>query len=326
MVSKMMQNLGRNMLRMDKTMMQAATGKKIHLPSDDPVAISRSMKIKADLSQFQQYKKNVDDVVSFLETTELAVKNVGDALAKVRELTVQASNGVLTDSDMVKIKEEITELKNQIISIGNTTYAGKYIFSGKKTDQPLFDANGNYNVNLENKYDPTLVDDKVQFEVGVNDRIEINSLGFEIFDSVTFGNILEDADGNLSVSSGVPEDPPNPAIPADKSGLIQLIESLEKFLEEGDNASLTGSLDKIDHYINVNLTARSQIGAKVNRMDLVKNRIVDDTVNFTKLQSELEDADMAEVYTRLLAEENVYRSSLSIGARIIQPSLLDFLR
>lgn len=318
MISKLMLNLNRNMLRMDKTMLQASTGKKYHLPSDNPVAITKSMKIKTDLSQMEQYKKNVDDVVSFLETTELAIKGMGDALSKIRELTVQASNGVLTVEERVKIQEEMAELKNQIVTLGNTTYAGQYIFSGKSSDKPLLEYDSanqtyKYNVDLVDKYVPTEMDDKILFEVGINDRIAINTLGFELFD-LAVPDPTDPDDKNRSCSAG------------DSVGLIDFISEIEGYLQADDDEKLTGALEKIDQFINVNLTARAQVGAKVNRMELVQNRIADDKINFTNLQSEIEDADLAEVYMNLLTEENVYRSSLSIGARIIQPSLLDFLR
>ncbi|KAB3539674.1 flagellar hook-associated protein FlgL [Alkaliphilus pronyensis] len=316
MITNLMQNLNRNMLRLDKTQLQAATGKRVHLPSDDPVAISRSLKIRADISELNQYSKNVNDAVSFLETTELAVKNVGDALQRLRELTVQASNGVLSEDDTRKIKGEVEEIKAQIISLGNTTYSGKYIFSGKKTDEPLFEFNNDplvdeyeYNVDLAERKDPATVDDKMQFEVGVNETIEINTLGLEVFDI-----IAPDAAGDREVTDGT------------EPGIITMINQVIDNLENGDEAGLTADIEEIDKYLNVNLTARSEIGGKVNRMELVQNRIADDKVNFTRLQSQLEDADMAEVYMNLMNEENVYRSSLSIGARIIQPTLIDFLR
>ena len=311
MITNMMQNLNKNMLRMDKKQMQVSTGKRIHVPSDDPVAISRSLKIRADLSELDQYRKNVDDSVSFLETTDLAVKNVGEALQRLRELTVQASNGVLTGEDTKKIAGEVKEIKEQIINLGNTTYSGKYIFSGKKTDEKLFifdtDPAVNdyvYNVGLTNNIDPNVIDDKIQFEVGVNEKIEINSLGFEIFD--------------------LP--PSTSATAGDKPGIIAMINGILTDLDTGNSAGLSAAIANVDSYINVNLTARSDIGAKMNRMELVQNRIADDKINYSKLRSQLEDADMGEVIMQLMKEENVYRASLSVGARVIQPTLLDFLR
>lgn len=134
MISNMMRNLNRTMLRLDKKQMQGYTGKRIHKASDDPIATSRVLKVKADISQLRQYDKNVDDAISWLETTELAVKNTNEALHRIRELTVQAANGVLTEEETQKVNEEIKQLKAQIISLGNTTYGSSYIFSGKKVD------------------------------------------------------------------------------------------------------------------------------------------------------------------------------------------------
>ncbi len=309
MIRNMMQNLNKNMLRLDKSQMQVSTGKRVHVPSDDPVAISRSLKIRADLSELKQFKVNVDDATSFLETTELAIKNVGNALQRLRELTVQAANGVLTNEDTLKIKGEVEEIKEQIVNIGNTTYAGKYIFSGKKINEPLFKFDNGlsdyvYNVNLSDVVDPNAIDDKIQFEVGVNEKLEINSLGFEVFDDVASKEVSEN----------------NPI------GIVNMINQIMTHLDAGDNASLSAAIANVDHYLNINMTVRSEIGAKVNRMELVQNRISDDMVNFTSLQSKLEDADMGEVIMRLLNEENVYRASLSVGAKVIQPTLLDFLR
>ena len=74
------------------------------------------------------------------------------------------------------------------------------------------------------------------------------------------------------------------------------------------------------------LAVRAEVGAKSNRVDLIKNRLQDDNYNFTVLLSKNEDADLAQVITNLKMDENVYRASLAAGARIMQPSLIDFLR
>ncbi len=299
MISKMMQNLNANMLRLDKRQMQMASGKKFQVASDDPIAVSRTMKIKADLSELDQYKKNIDDAISFLETTELAVKSVGDALQRLRELVGQAANGVLTDEDELKMKNEVAELKEQIVSLGNSTYSGKYIFSGKKTDMPLFTHNGTeyeYNVGLSSA-------DIIHFQVGVNETISINCLGFSVFDNT-----------------------PGPVAAGAAAGIVGMINDIMTQLNNAEYENLSGSLADIDTYLNINLTARSEIGAKINRMELVQERIADDKINYSKLRTQLEDADMAETIMQLMNEENVYNASLSVGARIIQPTLLDFLR
>ena len=85
-------------------------------------------------------------------------------------------------------------------------------------------------------------------------------------------------------------------------------------------------VDKFDEHQDSLLEERSNIGARVNRMELVLNRIAENSVNFTRLLSDAEDADMSEVIMHLKNSENVYRASLQTGAKVIQPSLIDFLR
>lgn len=550
MITRMMRNMNSNMLRLDKLQNQGATTKRINRPSDDPIAISRSLRVKTDISQLTQYNKNVDDAISWLETTELAVKNMNEAVVRVRDLMVQAANGPLTVEETTKIQEEIKELKAQIISLGNTSYGNSYIFSGKKIDQPLFDAEGNYLINLKDYKDPAYVDDKKDIQVGNFENIGINTLGFELFEAyekpvVYSGDLsaLPLADGestvivleleegkpiSLTVTGGVatgdinitdnynagitidasgdihaqindiigglkemseahgsplkgysfekyeanewdgtqvrdgvlrikatptdatavdtkkaaaiwetgditfaadttftfmgvtlklesgttdeitditkngatvvangglftpqmlvdafnaiageegskiagftfevdgdglrviapedsgtrynkeifggtlaianaPEDQLRVAgmaenrtvVAGQKAGLIQLLEKLEKELLKGNNEEVSQLIGGIDAFHQNLLRVNSEIGAKVNRMDLVSNRIADESINFEKLLSQLEDADMAQVYMDLIKEETIYRSSLAIGARIIQPTLLDFLR
>ncbi len=111
-----------------------------------------------------------------------------------------------------------------------------------------------------------------------------------------------------------------------KAGLIQLIDKLEGYLLEGNTDEIGKHIGEIDQYHQNLLKIKSEVGAKVNRSDLIKERIADNTINFRDLQSQLEDADMGEVLMELINEENVYRSALAVGARIIQPTLLDFLR
>ncbi len=122
-----------------------------------------------------------------------------------------------------------------------------------------------------------------------------------------------------------------------------LIRDLEEIIKEVQNIEGNGALDdelkedllgetftkligKMDGHIQNNLNITAEIGGKVNRLELTKDRLESDSLNFTDLMSENEDVDMAEVLIRFSSMEVVYNASLSASARIIQPSLLDFIR
>ncbi|MBU5676657.1 flagellar hook-associated protein FlgL [Alkaliphilus sp. MSJ-5] len=304
MISNMTRNLQTNIRRLAKTELQYNTGKRIHKPSDDPVGITRSLKLTADISELHQFKKNVQDALSWVENTEDTVIGYTEVLKRLRDLTEQAANGVLTDEETKKIKSEVAELKQQIISQGNTAYSGNYIFSGKNTDTKLFDENGNYTMGLDAAR-PGVTDlHTIKFQIGVGETININTLGTSLFEI----------------------DPTAPG-GGNKAGIITLVEDIEDLLEDGNSTKeLTDKLGEIDKYIDKALTIRGDIGARVNRLELIVNRIEDDVINLRALKSKIEDIDQAETAIQLMNEENVYRASLQVGARIIQPSLLDFLR
>lgn len=92
--------------------------------------------------------------------------------------------------------------------------------------------------------------------------------------------------------------------------------------QEGMQNAMTDMSD----LLNITLSVRSDIGARMNRAELTSHRLSSDELNFTKLMSDNEDVDMAELIMNMTNEENVYKASLSAGARIIQPSLIDFLK
>lgn len=79
-INNMIDYIGNNLGRMEKLQMQMATGKKISVPSDDPVAAARALKLRTDVSEIEQYKRNVKDAQSWMDITENALSNMGDVL------------------------------------------------------------------------------------------------------------------------------------------------------------------------------------------------------------------------------------------------------
>jgi flagellar hook-associated protein 3 FlgL len=97
-------------------------------------------------------------------------------------------------------------------------------------------------------------------------------------------------------------------------------------LGSGNHAGVRNDIGGIDTQMYNLLKVRADIGARQNRLELTSDRLSNDNINFTQLMADNEDVDTAETIMNLKNEENVYRASLSGGARIIQPTLVDFLR
>jgi flagellar hook-associated protein 3 FlgL len=320
MLSSMMRNMNKNLSRMSKTEEMLSTGKKFSLPSDDPIGVSRSLRLNTDVANMEQYKRNVEDAQSWLGTTEMAINNMVDIFQRARELTVQATSESNSIDERKAIGEEIKQLRDQIINIGNTTYAGSYIFSGFKTDKALFDEEGKYYFDTDLADPITLTkDEEIKFNIGIGDRITVNVLPQKLFgmiDTTATPPITADSSVNnaASIETG------------DKPQMIQVFDDLIAALEGDVTADIGKGLERLDiHFDNVN-AVRAEIGVKTNRLELTLNRIEDDTINLKGLLSKNEDADMAEVIMNLKMQESIYQASLSGGARIIQPTLIDFLR
>ena len=143
-INNMVNNIGSNLRRMEKYQNRLTTGKKINVPSDDPVVAARALKLRTDVSRLKQYDRNVKDAMSWMEITESALGNMTEIFHRARVLAVQGANGPTTPEDTQKIAEEVKQLKHQLIQVGNSTYSGRHIFSGFKTDQKLFDEDGNF--------------------------------------------------------------------------------------------------------------------------------------------------------------------------------------
>lgn len=288
-VDNFLNNLNANLRRMEKYQYKLTTGREINVPSDDPVAASLSMRLRSELTSLEQYRANVENSLSWLENTETTLINVGDALVRVRELAEYGANGTLTDDDRSKIAAEVAQLKDHLVQEANATYAGRYIFAGYKT------LSAPYAVGADGSVTYSGDGGKIEYQVGEGAKLQVNLTGSEVF--------------------GQPRD------------LFGVLDEVYKNLIEGDTAALSGSrLGELDDAIANVLKCRAEIGAKVNRLEKTLSAYDDRVINFTKLLSETEDADIAEVVMNLSMQENVYRAALASGARIIQPSLVDFLR
>lgn len=317
MLNSMMRNMGKNLSRMNKTEQMMSTGKRFLTPSDDPIGVSRSLRLNTDVANMDQYKRNTEDAQSWIDTTETAISNLVSVFHRARELTVQAATESNSIDERKAIAAEIKELREQIIDIANTTYAGSYIFSGFKTNQALMDNTG--------QYVPTNLtqNEVIEFNVGIADRIAVNTIPQKIFGVIGTSTADDPVDANATINL-----PPAP-VTNTKSQMIQVFDDLIDALEDNlptATQEINVGLSRIDLHANNINAVRSELGVKSNRLELTLNRINDDTINLRGLLSKNEDADMAEVIMNLKMQENVYKASLSGGARIIQPTLIDFLR
>ncbi|WLV23981.1 flagellar hook-associated protein FlgL [Aciduricibacillus chroicocephali] len=104
------------------------------------------------------------------------------------------------------------------------------------------------------------------------------------------------------------------------------IDNFSQALKSSDSANIDQYISKIDTNIESVVNARADLGARMNRLDLVENRLSQQELTAKDIMSKNENVDYEKAITDLLTQETMHRAALSAGARIMQPSLVDFLR
>ncbi|WP_206109441.1 flagellar hook-associated protein FlgL [Paenibacillus apii] len=295
--SQLLLNLNRNARTMNDTQLQLSSGRKINKPSDDPVGITYSLRYRAELSSNEQYTKNVDSALSWLDYNDTVLGQAGDVVQRLRELTVQASTGSNPQSALDSINQEVLQLKEQLVDIANSKLNGKYIFNGEQYNTKPYDfakgADGTYDVSQNITTDSG----QIQYIVGEGVQMPINMTGNDVFGHT-----------------------------GDADNIFTIINNISNSLTSGDLTGVSSQLDKIDTRVETILSSRAEIGAKTNRVELMRDRLGDLNINLTDLQAKTEDADYEGLIMQSKIQENIYNASLSVGAKIISTSLVDFIR
>ncbi|WP_088833311.1 flagellar hook-associated protein FlgL [Paenibacillus tyrfis] len=286
MQSQLLRNLSNNVKRMSNTENELTTARKLNKPSDDPVGITYALRYRSELSINEQYQKNIDFAKSSVDHTDTVLGQINDIIQRASELTVKGVSGTNPQDALNAIAKEIGSLFDEVITLGNSQMNGKYIFNGQFTDKKPYTTGTESTDTAEIKY---------EFSAGV--VIPINITGNEVFGEGT-----------------------------ENDNLFTVLKGIQNAFVSGDQATARDFMEKLKVRQDKFSQVRSEVGARANRIDLMDNRLKDLEMNLTSMSSKTEDADMAETMIRMQRDENVYQASLSSGAKIIQPSLLDYLR
>lgn len=131
-------NINRNKIMQDRLSTQMSTEKKVSKPSDDPVVAIRALRLRTNVTEATQYyTKNIPDAESWLNITEGALQNLSKVLTSMISQCTKGANGDLTSADREIILEQLKALRDEIYSTADVDYAGRYVFSGYRTDTSI---------------------------------------------------------------------------------------------------------------------------------------------------------------------------------------------
>ena len=131
-------NINQNKLLEDRLTNQMTTQSKIARPSDDPVVAIRALRLRSNVAHVTQYyEKNASDAKQWLNVTSDALKTIGDILEDLYKQATSAANKDLTADDLDILLTQMKSLTKEFYASGNVDYAGRYIFSGYRTDTAI---------------------------------------------------------------------------------------------------------------------------------------------------------------------------------------------
>ena len=307
-------NVRDNLTALERKAVQLSSGRCFHRPSHDPAGVYKVMRLTGTgLYRNEQYQRNIGEGITWLTITEDALIEAVDIVQRLKELAVYAATGTLTPADRELIAPEVEELFDHLVSIGNTELGGLYIFGGHQTQTPPYEK-------VEIKPDAIGVKyagDKGarEIEITPSQKLTINLTGIEFFG----GEGVEVGEEGEEKIVGAGTD-----LFLTVRKFINILRGTNGEAVGGEEAgAIIGELEKrMDHL----LQQGAQVGARVKRLQSTEQRLKGEHIHLRELRSKIEDLDLAAAITELTMQENAYHAALATGARMIYPSLIDFLR
>jgi flagellar hook-associated protein 3 FlgL len=277
---------------MDHTQNELSSGRTILEPSNNPFGASQVIDLQSTLDGLTSYEKSAQDGVSWLNTASGALANVNEVSQRVRELLVQASNGINSQADRENIADEVQQITETVKQDADTQYAGQYVFSGTAT------GTAPYKQGAEDTYHGNA--GTITRTVGPGQSVTV---------SVPLSSVLGNGGGD--------------------GKLLDTLRTIMANLREGTPASveaLSGSdLKALDGNLEALANVQADAGAATDQLNVAMTRVQDLQTTTTVQLSNVQDANVAQVAVEFSNEQSAYDAALRAGAAIVQESLLEFL-
>ena len=286
-----------------KTQQQIASQKRINKSSDDPIGMRQVLGYRTNLAVTDQYQKNIERGMTRLEFNEVSLEFASDLVNEAGRLAADYAGASHSAATRQAAADQVKDLYDQVMQMANSKFNGNYIFSGHATDTAPFSRDDDFNATYQQE-DLGIIGDGGEFQIMISDNVQVNLVadGRKIF--------LDAANGGVNIFDE----------------LKKLIDGLE------DPDPVTGST-QIESTLSVLQDGRDQINSRRSEYALSLYRLQATDEYMTNHRSKveeamatLEQADITKAVVELQNLELAYETTLATAARIIQPSLMDFLR
>ncbi len=296
MVEQVIKNVENRIERIAKSQEQVTTGLRVNKPSDDPAAAGEIIRLNRSISRLDQYRRNIGSGISSLRMTESALGQIRDVIIQTRSLAVKGANGALAEEDRRALAEEVDQAMRELLRIANQKFGGRYLFGGTETRSKPYQAVENDDGRLENitaQFDET--QNNLELIFGEKERVEIT---FGASDTFYFGN---DED------------------------LFGILFDLRQALEDNDADATGEALPRLDDALDQMNAVASIVGARVQSAENLLSQYETRNINLVDRVAELGDVDILKAIIRLNEDQTSYELALRMSAKVIQPSLVNFV-
>lgn len=265
---------------------KATTLNKISRPSDDPAATAKALETRSLLAANAQYGRNIDDGNTWLAAADSALEQATNVMHRVKDLTVLAGNGSLNQSGKDAIALELEALNKDLVSIANSKHLGRNIFAGSSDAAAAF-----------------------------------SSAAPPVFNGVS-GSAVE---RRISATQTVRVDADGEAIFGSGAGsLFDVVSKIAADLRSGTDIS--PRLAAVETGFKTIVNGRAEIGTRQAQLERAGNVNTELEATLDAQRNGIEKADLGSVIMDLKLQETNYQVALAATARVLQPTLMDFLR
>ncbi|MGY1592789.1 flagellar hook-associated protein FlgL [Geodermatophilus sp. SYSU D00708] len=287
--------LNSNQSALSKLQQQLTSGKQISAPSDSPTGTNKAMQVRQDQSATLQHARNISDGQSRLDATDTALTTMISQVRRVRDLTVQGMNtGSTSGSSAEAIKVEVEALRQSLLGVANQTLNGRPLFGGVTTGGTAYDTVTGAYVGVGGADGVDVV--PTMRRVSNTQEVRIDITGPEAFGD-----------------------------PADGDDLFAVIARIaDNVLTDPD--ALSSDLADLDTAYDRLLSATSAVGARSARLDAAAQVNTDLQLTLKSQLTDVEDIDLTRTIMEVSQQQVAYQAALQATAKVIQPTLVDFLR
>jgi flagellar hook-associated protein 3 FlgL len=274
--------------RLSEIQEHLSTGRVLNRASDNPADAATAMRLRSSIGTQQQYVRNAEDGSGWLDTLDSALGDAADLTRRARQLGQQGVSGAAGPQVREALAAEIDQLRAALLGTANTTYVGRPVLGGTTAGPAAFTESGG---------------------------------------TVTFAGDSNPV--NRTVADGVVVDVavagPS-AFGVDGDNVFDHLAALSTALRAGNTTAVQAGLGALEADGDRFIAARADAGARTARIEQSAVRAGDAELSLTNMLSEIENADLPRTMVDLKMQEVAYQASLAATARVLQPSLLDFLR